>query len=555
MTTVCRRSRRWGTLALALLACAALAACGGGGHKTASHALGGSSSASGSSSVTRSAPSPIATAAATLSEFDGPQQLRISIYDLRRDGPFAVLDFGITCLTPSTGCGLSGNFAPAGSARGPVVGDTGQDVYEPSGVFLVDPLGENAYHPVRDAERRPFTTTFASHDTLHDSLTHLEWVRYPAPPASVGSIDVVFPDGGPQFTRVPISSGAAPTAGGNLSADPPAAFSQAPTSPNTSGLTLPVSNLLSTVGNLTGSDTESPTQASLTLRSDVLFQFAKANLTPAARTILKAAAAQIKSRARGTVQVTGYTDSIGSDAVNIPLSLARARAVLGALQPLTPGVGYSAAGKGSADPIAPNTKLDGTDNPAGRALNRRVTIAFAAKAPAKPTPPPQTAGSLGTQPQASTNGTATFTVNHNSTYQATADSLFHDGNLLALRITISCVSSQAPASSNNTCFTENELGGTPTVPPQQPAQNEYLTFSGFYLEDPGTGTIYVPLRDSYTNPLTGYISDTNIPINNSYSAWAYYPAPPSSVNSLTLITPQGTARIANVPIASSPPAP
>jgi outer membrane protein OmpA-like peptidoglycan-associated protein len=34
-------------------------------------------------------------------------------------------------------------------------------------------------------------------------------------------------------------------------------------------------------------------------------------------------------------------------------------------------------GHGEADPVAPNVKKDGSDNPRGRARNRRVTITFA----------------------------------------------------------------------------------------------------------------------------------------------------------------------------------
>jgi outer membrane protein OmpA-like peptidoglycan-associated protein len=34
------------------------------------------------------------------------------------------------------------------------------------------------------------------------------------------------------------------------------------------------------------------------------------------------------------------------------------------------------AGHGEADPVARNTNTDGTDNPRGRALNRRVEISF-----------------------------------------------------------------------------------------------------------------------------------------------------------------------------------
>ena len=52
-------------------------------------------------------------------------------------------------------------------------------------------------------------------------------------------------------------------------------------------------------------------------------------------------------------------------------------AVQAALAPLAPGATFQSTGKGAADPVAPNTNPDGSDNPEGRARNRRVTITFA----------------------------------------------------------------------------------------------------------------------------------------------------------------------------------
>ena len=68
-------------------------------------------------------------------------------------------------------------------------------------------------------------------------------------------------------------------------------------------------------------------------------------------------AARIRSRAVGVVNVDGYTDSIGTDQVNIPLSQARAASVVHALKPLVGGaaVTFQATGHGSSDPVAPNT--------------------------------------------------------------------------------------------------------------------------------------------------------------------------------------------------------
>jgi len=40
------------------------------------------------------------------------------------------------------------------------------------------------------------------------------------------------------------------------------------------------------------------------------------------------------------------------------------------------GVGFVTTGHGEADPVAPNVKPDGGDNPQGRAQNRRVEISF-----------------------------------------------------------------------------------------------------------------------------------------------------------------------------------
>jgi len=74
--------------------------------------------------------------------------------------------------------------------------------------------------------------------------------------------------------------------------------------------------------------------------------------------------------------VDGHTDSISGDDVNIPLSQARAQTVFDALGVLRPDLTLTPAGHGSADPVADNTNSDGSDNPVGRRLNRRVTLTY-----------------------------------------------------------------------------------------------------------------------------------------------------------------------------------
>ena len=151
-------------------------------------------------------------------------------------------------------------------------------------------------------------------------------------------------------------------------------------STDATGLTLTVLNLAFTVRSLDNSEarTESGPQTELSLGTDVLFVFGKSDLTPAAGRLLHEVAAEISGRASGPVTITGYTDSIGTDAINIPLSRARAAAVLAALQTLvTSGrVTFTATGRGAANPVAPNTNPNGSDNPQGRAQNRRVEILY-----------------------------------------------------------------------------------------------------------------------------------------------------------------------------------
>lgn len=111
------------------------------------------------------------------------------------------------------------------------------------------------------------------------------------------------------------------------------------------------------------------------LKSDVLFGFDSAVLTPAARTALTNVATQVRSAGvTGTIQVNGYTDNLGSVAYDLALSRARALAVASVLQKGLAGrpVTLAPQGFGRASPIAPNT------SDVSRARNRRVTIVLPA---------------------------------------------------------------------------------------------------------------------------------------------------------------------------------
>ncbi|UZN02669.1 OmpA family protein [Cellulomonas sp. S1-8] len=108
-----------------------------------------------------------------------------------------------------------------------------------------------------------------------------------------------------------------------------------------------------------------------TLTSDLLFEFDSAALRPAAQAAVGELAAALPQGA--AVAVDGHTDGLGGDDVNVPLSQARAQAVADVLAAARPDLVLTVTGRGSTLPVA-GESADGRDDPAGRALNRRVEL-------------------------------------------------------------------------------------------------------------------------------------------------------------------------------------
>ena len=115
---------------------------------------------------------------------------------------------------------------------------------------------------------------------------------------------------------------------------------------------------------------------SMNLSGDVLFDYDRAALKPEAEQALKKVAVVLSQFPESKVTVEGYTDSKGTKASNMQLSRERAQAVKDWLVKnggvLTGNI--STKGFGEQYPVAPNRNKDGSDNPLGRALNRRVSI-------------------------------------------------------------------------------------------------------------------------------------------------------------------------------------
>jgi OOP family OmpA-OmpF porin len=122
------------------------------------------------------------------------------------------------------------------------------------------------------------------------------------------------------------------------------------------------------------------TTETLTFSADAWFDFDRSVLLPAGITALTNFADQLnqKIKQKGgayNIIITGHTDSVGTDAYNISLSQRRANAAKTFL--VSKGLisnFITTVGKGESSPVAPNTNANGSDNPAGRAQNRRVEI-------------------------------------------------------------------------------------------------------------------------------------------------------------------------------------
>jgi OOP family OmpA-OmpF porin len=98
-------------------------------------------------------------------------------------------------------------------------------------------------------------------------------------------------------------------------------------------------------------------------------------LTDAARTKLDGLLDTAVMQEGGKITLRGHTDSRGYDGDNLVVSRKRAEAVRDYLA----GKGVAAArmtviALGETRPVAPNAMEDGSDNPEGRARNRRVDI-------------------------------------------------------------------------------------------------------------------------------------------------------------------------------------
>jgi len=118
-----------------------------------------------------------------------------------------------------------------------------------------------------------------------------------------------------------------------------------------------------------------PQREPINISEKAQFDFDQAVLRAEDKQRLDAAVAQMKTLPEdATIQVTGYTDSVGTEEYNQELSMRRAQAAKDYL--VSNGVAENRivlSGMGESNPIASN------DTAEGRAMNRRVEVAAESK--------------------------------------------------------------------------------------------------------------------------------------------------------------------------------
>jgi outer membrane protein OmpA-like peptidoglycan-associated protein len=226
-------------------------------------------------------------------------------------------------------------------------------------VFLFDPVAKRKYPLVKDSEGdfqgQPIQVPGDGGSFVFDwRKTTLVSLTFQAPPDTVQRVDLLLP----QF--LPIEAVAIEGLGGAAAGGIAAAGT--------------IRGLEGALKELNAAVT--PTEITIDLAADVLFDFDKADIKAAAEPSLQNLATVLKANPGATVTIEGHTDAKGADAYNQTLSEQRAASVKQWLvtKAQVNGANIATRGWGKSKPVTSNAKPDGSDDPEGRAKNRRVQI-------------------------------------------------------------------------------------------------------------------------------------------------------------------------------------
>ncbi|WP_188190767.1 OmpA family protein [Nonomuraea sp. SYSU D8015] len=416
--------------------------------------------------------------------------------------------------------------------------------------WLVDPVNKKIYFTLRESDKeKAFGTrsvnAYGNIESFRKGVRYPVEVYFPPLPPDVKTVTVIAAEGLGELTGIPVTDGApAPVAkprqeGAPEPGGPPF---QWPVMLPTGDHWAYTDDIQEYVERPERSVTQKGEEETVALRTDVLFAFDKATLSPKAAAVLDEVARETRERAdpaKPPVVIEGHTDSKGEDAYNRDLSVRRAQVVRDHLaRELGDDYTYEVAGKGESEPIAKNTTPDGADNPEGRARNRRVEISYKVK---NRTPDVTTTVSPSTQPGGMAEpaplrndlGPVVGSITRGD-LRLDVHPLYRDGAFLVAPFAIT---------NNDDSF---------VVPVPQPFSAVFAhefaagaAYSGITLVDEGTKARYYGTRVSDRFWVQNQV--TTIPEGATQRGFVYFPAPPEGTKSMTFeVKDLGTVK--NVPI-------
>jgi outer membrane protein OmpA-like peptidoglycan-associated protein len=226
-------------------------------------------------------------------------------------------------------------------------------------VFLFDPVAKRKYPLVKDTEGnfqgQPLGVKGDGGSfILNWGKTTLVSLTFQAPPDTVRRADLFMPQFLP-FESVTIEGLGGAAVGGT----------------EVAGTTLGLEGALKELkAEVTAAEIK------IDLAADVLFDFDKASIKKEAEPSLQNLATVLNANPGAAVTIEGHTDAKGADAYNQTLSEQRAASVKQWLvaNAKVNGANISTRGWGKTKPVSYNAKPDGSDDPEGRAKNRRVQV-------------------------------------------------------------------------------------------------------------------------------------------------------------------------------------
>jgi outer membrane protein OmpA-like peptidoglycan-associated protein len=226
--------------------------------------------------------------------------------------------------------------------------------------YFLDSKNRRKYTVVTDRQQNPICSEtmnlqFPTGVKLTPGEALSMWAKFPAPPESTKAVTVHLPFAPPFDNIEPSGAATGAEAGGTAVAGA-------------------VVGLDAALKDLGAKVTE--TEIRIDLSADVLFDFDKADIKKEAEPSLQKVATVLKANQTAKVSIDGHTDGKGADAYNQTLSEQRAASVKQWLvtNAQVEGANIATRGWGKTKPITHNTRPDGSDDPEGRAKNRRVEI-------------------------------------------------------------------------------------------------------------------------------------------------------------------------------------